>query len=178
MWKLYLFIAFALLIIPLSLWVYTSLYIPAKYISVKSNSQYYTVSYHPTRKFSQLINQWGVFKKGIIISGKYHVVKNITVELVDNPIMIPRQVNINTINNSGVIYKEGNLSIFIFISRLPLPNEKDIIKNIFIQQLLTQLYLLSHDQVTRNHLNRDLQPTINSFINQPAHNPFILNFVQ
>lgn len=178
MWKLYLFIAFALITIPLSLWAYTSFYIPAKHIFVKNNNQYYTVSYNPTRKFSQLINQWGIFKKGIIIRGKYHVVKNITVELVDNSIEIPREVNTNTINNSGAIYKEGNLSIFISISRIPIPNERDIISNIFIQQLLTQLYVLSHDQITRNHLNTDLQPSINNFISQPAHNPFILNIVQ
>lgn len=140
-------------------------------ISIENKNNNYSLTYEQTKEFNDLLTNWKIFNKGVLVNGRTRPLNQIIIELTDIP---QRKVNSTSsaiLINSSVSYSITTLRLKIYISKQFLATESQISGSI-IQLVVSKLYPLSHTSLTIQSLETDLLPIVASFVNNPQHNPF------
>ena len=139
-------------------------------ISIENKNNNYSLTYQQTKEFNDLLTNWKIFNKGVLINGRTQPLNQIIIELTD----IPQggDSNVSTILiNSSVRYTKTTLRLKIYVSK-QFPATDNQISGSILQQVVSKLYPLSHTSLTTQNLKTELLPVIASFVNNPQRNPF------
>lgn len=137
-------------------------------ITVSSSNNNYRISYHPTKDFSKLLNDWKVFE----------VSNQIELELTNKPQATPGSGGTNVLTSSSISPGKNSIIVKVYLSEHAgsLPGKS--VNNIVFQQFISKLFTITHQQVDAATLNSQLIPITNKFVNNPQLNPFNVTYIK
>ncbi|GIW61175.1 MAG: hypothetical protein KatS3mg089_0027 [Patescibacteria group bacterium] len=164
---------FFLIFIPLIIFLF-SLYKNGT-IYVLNKSKNYYLSYQETPEFLNLITNLEIFIKEVHFEGVRIKLSHLTIELVDMPQVVTySENNSRYVINSIILLddKRNNLVIRVYIPLVNKTLDEQRLSQIFLQEVVTKLYVISHEDTTTKILNKEIPLIMSIFRNNPEQNPF------
>lgn len=165
---------FFLLFILLIIFLFASYKNKSGSVKILNKSKVYSLSYRENLDFLNIIKDLEVFTKKVNVHGKKSRVNKLIIELVDSPQAITYIDNHSSFTNSRVLFRENEKSLVIRVY-IPLEETNTAEKRlneIFLQEVITKLYAISHENTTTKTLNEKIPLLMRVFKSNPEKNPF------